>query len=63
MPPLPSCMFYTNSGEQAAFRKREGRSTTCGTIIAACLLLALPVILTRPEWQSAALWGLAGFLA
>ncbi|WP_149543247.1 PglL family O-oligosaccharyltransferase [Serratia marcescens] len=36
---------------------------TCCAIIAACLLLALPVIFTRPEWQSAAVWRLAGLFA
>ncbi|ALL36697.1 polymerase [Serratia marcescens] len=34
---------------------------TCRAIITACLLL--PVIFTRPEWQSAALWRLAGLFA
>ncbi|UNK26925.1 Wzy polymerase domain-containing protein [Serratia plymuthica] len=36
---------------------------TCRAIIATCLLLALPVIFTRPEWQSAAVWRLAGLFA
>ncbi|MBD8214481.1 PglL family O-oligosaccharyltransferase [Erwinia persicina] len=36
---------------------------TCRTIIAACLLMALPAIFTRPEWQSAAVWRLAGLFA
>ncbi|RYM61152.1 polymerase [Serratia proteamaculans] len=36
---------------------------TCRAIIAAGLLLALPVIFTRPEWQSAAVWRLAGLFA
>ncbi|WP_434462595.1 Wzy polymerase domain-containing protein [Serratia plymuthica] len=36
---------------------------TCRAIIAACLLLALPVIFTRPEWQSTAIWRLAGLCA
>lgn len=33
---------------------------TCRAIIIACLLLALPVIFTLPEWQSATVWRLAG---
>lgn len=36
---------------------------TCRAIIAAGLLLALPVIFTLPEWQSAAVWRLAGLFA
>lgn len=36
---------------------------TCRAIIAACVLLALPVIFTRPEWQAAAVWRLAGLFA
>ncbi|MBL5824974.1 O-antigen ligase family protein [Serratia fonticola] len=36
---------------------------TCCAIIAASLLLALPVIFTRLEWQSTAIWRLAGLCA
>ncbi|RJF58662.1 polymerase [Serratia inhibens] len=36
---------------------------TCRAIIAVCLLLVLPVIFTRPEWQSTAIWRLAGLCA
>ncbi|HDU7919819.1 TPA: O-antigen ligase C-terminal domain-containing protein [Serratia marcescens] len=36
---------------------------TCRAIITACWLLLLPVIFTRPEWQSAGLWRLAGLFA
>ncbi|MBI6182966.1 O-antigen ligase family protein [Serratia proteamaculans] len=36
---------------------------TCRAIIAACLLLVLPVFFTRPEWLSAAVWRLAGLFA
>ncbi|HEJ7990414.1 TPA: O-antigen ligase C-terminal domain-containing protein [Serratia liquefaciens] len=36
---------------------------TCRAVIAACLLLALPVIVTRPEWQDSAVWRLAGLFA
>lgn len=33
---------------------------TCRAIIIPCLLLLLPVIFTRPEWQSTAVWRSAG---
>ncbi|MGQ8816429.1 Wzy polymerase domain-containing protein [Serratia sp. NA_13] len=36
---------------------------TCRAIFVACSVLALPVIFTRPEWQSAAVWRLAGLFA
>ncbi|WP_241993370.1 O-antigen ligase family protein [Serratia marcescens] len=36
---------------------------TCRAIIAACLLLLLPVILARPEWQDSAVWRLGGVFA
>ncbi|MEE4412025.1 MULTISPECIES: PglL family O-oligosaccharyltransferase [unclassified Serratia (in: enterobacteria)] len=36
---------------------------SCRAIIAACLLLAMPVIFTRPEWKSTAVWRLAGLFA
>lgn len=36
---------------------------TCRAIITACVLLAVPVVSTRPEWQSAAVWRLAGLFA
>ncbi|ASM15421.1 MULTISPECIES: hypothetical protein [Serratia] len=35
----------------------------CRAIFVACSVLALPVIFTRPEWQSAAVWRLAGLFA
>ncbi|WP_273854864.1 O-antigen ligase family protein [Serratia liquefaciens] len=36
---------------------------TCRAIFVACSVLALPVIFTRPEWQSTAVWRLAGLFA
>ncbi|MGA9619659.1 MAG: pilin glycosylation ligase domain-containing protein, partial [Serratia proteamaculans] len=36
---------------------------TCLAVFVACLVLALPVIFTRPEWQSTAIWRLAGLFA
>ncbi|MGC2909176.1 Wzy polymerase domain-containing protein [Serratia marcescens] len=35
----------------------------CRAMLIACLLLLLPIIFTRPEWQSAGLWRLGGLLA
>lgn len=36
---------------------------TSRAILAACLLLALPMFFTRSEWQSGALWRIAGLFA
>ncbi|CAI1906979.1 O-antigen ligase RfaL [Serratia fonticola] len=36
---------------------------TSRAILAACLFLALPILFTRPEWQSGAFWRLAGLFA
>lgn len=36
---------------------------TCRAIITASLLLLMPIIFTRPEWQRAGLWRLAGLFA
>lgn len=36
---------------------------TSRSLLVACLLLTLPILFTRPEWQSMAAWRLAGLLA
>lgn len=43
--------------------RRTTITPTCRLILAACLLMALPALFTRAEWQSTALWRLAGLFA
>ncbi len=48
---------------QATPLRRMVIPLTCRAIFVACSVLALPVIFIRPEWQSTAVWRLAGLFA
>lgn len=48
---------------RATSLRRRTITPTCRAVLLACLLLALPVVFTRPEWESTATWRLASLWA